>query len=347
MRSFPVVVGAVSLVVAAIPSLAQQPVVRASTRPTVVRFFSQGDSTRAALGLSTTSGGKRDTLGVLVTSIVSGSPAEKAGLEEGDRLAGINGTSLQLAPADAGDPAMNGLMGRRLQREMRKVKPGDVVHLRVYANGQFKTMDVKAASEADVFANEGWRSLLDEAGEVRAVPAVPPEPPMAPMRPMRPMPPMPPSYRDDRAMVERERALRRAEQGMRDAERRMRTMQYDFDGRRRGFGGMNGRISVDRHDDSITATASGNSYVLRVHGVQLAPVNSGLASYFGSRSANGLLVLSADSSTGLRAGDVILKVNGKSVRDGDTARISLSTRQDNKVQVLRKGKLQTVTLKDD
>ena len=54
---------------------------------------------RAALGLGTrTTGTMRDTLGLMITSITKGSPAEKAGLEEGNRIAAINGVSLRVTP---------------------------------------------------------------------------------------------------------------------------------------------------------------------------------------------------------------------------------------------------------
>ncbi|HET7566119.1 MAG TPA: PDZ domain-containing protein [Gemmatimonadaceae bacterium] len=350
MRSSLVVAGVVACAAVAVPAHAQNTRARTTSRtivrPAVGMYMYSADSARAALGLSTSSGtSKRDTLGVLVTSIVSGSPAEKAGLEEGDRIATINGVSLQLAPADTGDREMGGLMGRRLQREMQKVKPGETVHLRVYADGKYKTLDVKAASEADVYADAA-PFYFREGDRFRAIAPSPPMPAMPAM------PAMPPSVRDDRMGLMRERqseatarSLLRAQQGMRDAERRMREMRFDFNGSGNAFGGSRNRININTNDDSINATASGSSYVLRVGGLQLAPVSSDLASYFGSGSADGLLVLNADSSTGLHAGDVILKINGQSVRSDDEAHLSFSTRQDNSVDILRKGKRETVTMK--
>ena len=48
----------------------------------IARGYSRSsDDDRAALGINTaTSGTKRDTLGLLIVSVVVGSPAEKAGL---------------------------------------------------------------------------------------------------------------------------------------------------------------------------------------------------------------------------------------------------------------------------
>src|SRR3954469_21052628 len=83
-------------------------------------FFSE--EPRAVIGVSTTNGSNsRDTLGVLVSSVRTGSPAEKAGIEEGNRISSINAVSLKLAAADVGDDQMAGVMSRRLSRELDKL----------------------------------------------------------------------------------------------------------------------------------------------------------------------------------------------------------------------------------
>lgn len=154
---------AASLLVAS-TALAQQ-----TERPrTVIRSGPMGaagsavayrmDGSRLVLGLSTSSGGARDTLGLLVTSIAPGGPAEKAGLEEGNRLVAINGVPLRLNAADAADPEMAGVLGRRLQREMEKTKAGDAVTLSVHADG--RTREVRITP---VRADE-----LSPAGTLRA-----------------------------------------------------------------------------------------------------------------------------------------------------------------------------------
>ena len=74
---------------------------RARRRPSrAARVYYSGDrfdgSPRAALGINTSSTGTlRDTLGLLVSSVMRGGPAEKAGLEEGNRIASINGVNLR------------------------------------------------------------------------------------------------------------------------------------------------------------------------------------------------------------------------------------------------------------
>jgi serine protease Do len=121
------------------------------------------DGDRLVIGLSTSSGGIRDTLGLLVSSITAGSPAEKAGLEEGNRITAINGVSLKLNAADAGDPEMAGVLGRRFQRELDKMKPGEAVTLRVYANGQNREVKVTPVRADELRPTRGsGRSRLDE-----------------------------------------------------------------------------------------------------------------------------------------------------------------------------------------
>jgi S1-C subfamily serine protease len=94
-------------------------------------------------------GGRRDTLGLLVRDVVEGSPAAKAGLEEGVRLTSINGVSLRLSSADVDEPAMRGVLQRRLTRVVRELKPGADVELGVYADGRTRTIKLKAASLAE------------------------------------------------------------------------------------------------------------------------------------------------------------------------------------------------------
>ena len=115
-----------------------------------------GDPDRAMIGVSTRNSGKRDTLGLLIESVTGGGPAEKAGIEEGDRLVSVNGVNLRLSAADAGEPDMDGVANRRLIRELEKLKAGDEVEFRVWRDGNTRTVRVKtvAADELnkEVFA---------------------------------------------------------------------------------------------------------------------------------------------------------------------------------------------------
>jgi S1-C subfamily serine protease len=130
--------------------------------------YARDGGDRLVLGLSTSSGGARDTLGLLVSSIASGGPAEKAGLEEGNRLVSVNGVALRLNASDAADPEMAGVLGRRLQRELEKVKPDEVVTLGVYANGQTREVKITPV-RADELSPYGMsRSRLDSRSTIGA-----------------------------------------------------------------------------------------------------------------------------------------------------------------------------------
>jgi C-terminal processing protease CtpA/Prc len=116
---------------------------------------------QAVIGITTSgAASSRDTLGVLVNSVRTASPAEKAGIEEGNRIASVNGVSLKLAPADVGDDDMAGVMTRRLTREIDKLKPGDI-DLHVYATAT-KSLKVKTVSSDSPTSR--WRAAPGRTG---------------------------------------------------------------------------------------------------------------------------------------------------------------------------------------
>lgn len=130
-------------------AIAPEAMAQATVRMPAIRQFMTADAVdpdRAMLGVTTSSGGMRDTLGVLVESVIPGSPAEKAGIVEGNRLQAINGVNLKLSREDAGDPYMQGINQNRLTREMRKAKAGDEVSLDVWGDGRTRMVKVKSVA---------------------------------------------------------------------------------------------------------------------------------------------------------------------------------------------------------
>lgn len=146
-----------ALAVAALPSavLAQEARVyrtEPQARGFAYSFGTEDDEDRAVIGITTSSGSARDTLGILIGSIQAGSPAEKAGLEEGNRIASINGINLRLSAADVGDWDVSSALQRRFTREMGKLKAGDEVELRVYSGaGQFRNVKLKTVAYVDLY----------------------------------------------------------------------------------------------------------------------------------------------------------------------------------------------------
>lgn len=146
----------------AVPAAHAQPRPPRAPREPLSRMV-MGDPDRAMLGVGTSSDGKRDTLGVLVTSVTAGSPAEKAGIEEGTRIGSINGVSLKLSRDDAGDEEMmGGMMSRRLEREMRKVKAGDEATLELWSGGRWKTVKVKTVAAGELMPMRHSRASDEE-----------------------------------------------------------------------------------------------------------------------------------------------------------------------------------------
>jgi serine protease Do len=149
--------------VVSLPSAAQRTRVHAG--PRMLRIDTD-DQPRAALGITTAgSTSARDTLGLLVSSVQPNSPAEKAGIEEGDRIASINGVNLRLDPPDAGDFDMSNAMSKRLTQELEKARPGDEVELRIYSGGETRTVHVRTTDSDSLYGRRALsRSKQEERG---------------------------------------------------------------------------------------------------------------------------------------------------------------------------------------
>jgi C-terminal processing protease CtpA/Prc len=139
-------------------------------RATEVRAMVQGqmgaNANDAVLGINTSSSGERDTLGLLVVSVTPESPADRAGIEEGNRIASVNGVNLRLAAEDAGERDMHGMTTRRLVRELEKVKAGESVELSLWKEGRFQSVRVQTIAREDL---PGQRSASREEASERAV----------------------------------------------------------------------------------------------------------------------------------------------------------------------------------
>jgi hypothetical protein len=152
----------------------------------MVRRFARSDfEDRPALGIGLGStGSRRDTLGVLVMSVVDSSPAARAGLEEGNRIAAINGVNLRVAHEDVDDPGVGSAKAQRLHREVSQLKVGDNVTLRVYANGQFRDVTMKVVRAGDLprsrrmtYFGDMMMPPMPAIPAMPSMPAIPPTPP--------------------------------------------------------------------------------------------------------------------------------------------------------------------------
>jgi len=106
---------------------------------------------RPTLGLNLAStGSPRDTIGVFVMGVEDGGPAAKAGIEEGSRIASINGVDLKGRNPDDEDFVFRRSNVTKLGDEVSRLKPGDVADLRVYYNGQVRSVKVTVGRMGDL-----------------------------------------------------------------------------------------------------------------------------------------------------------------------------------------------------
>src|SRR3954463_9479241 len=107
------------------------------------------DAARMLLGMTLgTSGTDRDTLGLLVTQVLRDGPADRAGIDEGNRLAEIDGVSLRLDPVDVGRSTATDAVMRRLIRTLRGLQGGEQATLRVFGTGKFRNVSVQLGTPA-------------------------------------------------------------------------------------------------------------------------------------------------------------------------------------------------------
>lgn len=134
---------------------------RATAAVALARSQFGGEPDDAVLGITTASSGERDTLGLLVTSVTPNSPADKAGIEEGNRIASVNGVNLKLAPEDAGERDMHGMTTRRLVREMQKIEAGQSVELSIWKEGRYQPISVQTVAREDLREDDDRDDMED------------------------------------------------------------------------------------------------------------------------------------------------------------------------------------------
>jgi serine protease Do len=114
-------------------------------------LIAKGKITRGYIGASietmdddlAASWGLTGRKGAQVNDVVAGGPAQKAGLESGDIVVGVNGVAVKSAT--------------EMTREVAKAQAGDVIHLDVYRDGKERTVDVRSGtrpSEEELAQNQ-------------------------------------------------------------------------------------------------------------------------------------------------------------------------------------------------
>ena len=302
-----------------------------------VRMSSEDYDDRAVVGMSLDGGGsKRDTLGLLVTQVENNGPADKAGIEEGNRIASIDSVDLRVPADEAVGGELLGAKQRRFSRELQSKKAGDEVTMQVYANGAMKTVKVTTARAADVYKDRDGRRL--RIGSFDGATWIAPAAPMVQLRGLEEsMRPMQIEIQDAKRAAESARVLALRQEDLANVQSRLAAVRA--------------RLAASAWDDAGAMGSNGwlsggpGSSVM-IGGLRMSVVSSELSSYFGKGSEDGLLVLDATEDWHpLQAGDVIVSHNGKSVREGDHASISIDSDEDNTFIVLRKGSRLTLHVK--
>src|SRR5439155_26601325 len=113
--------------------------------------------------------------GVFIISVEDAGPAAKAGIEEGSRIASINGVDVRgHRSSDEDEFVFRTSSVSRLEREVSRLKPGDNVDLRVYFGGQYRNIKLTAGRMSDLPRRN--RSVTIMGGDNFMVPPFPPFP---------------------------------------------------------------------------------------------------------------------------------------------------------------------------
>jgi S1-C subfamily serine protease len=273
--------------------------------------------TRRILGLTLSlSGNARDTLGVLVSSVVQRGPADEAGISEGNRIAELNGASLRVDGDAVGQEGAERSVTRVLMRQLRLLRPGEAVTLRVFAGGRPRVVRLPAAGAETVAqtASSEPRSASSDRS---------PSPERSPSSER-------PGSFERIAPSERPSPSQEAASGP--------TLATVMEAINRLQAQVN---QLARAPQPATAEQSLDR---GLPGLRVSAVDDDLAMYFGEGSEQGLLVLEAGQAwSPLRSGDVILTVDGEQV-EAARLRSALESHRQAKLDVIRRKRRMTVTL---
>ena len=337
------------LVLGAAPTLTTAQIRRLPPDPSTARRtripVSDSDTPdpRTLLGLVVgTSGTDRDTLGLLVTQVLRDGPAERAGIDEGNRIAEIDGVSLRVDAADVGRSGPGDAAMRRLARTLSGLRDAAQATMRVYGGGRYRSVTVQFGGSQNVAStgastgasNGGWVTVQAPTPNVAAA-AMPARRAVASVtdaiQALTELQAQVRRLADDEGSTPLGDSLAQSARDLGLIQRRLRAAQMDQQRRR----------SEDVSDRAATPRNGPD-----VPGLSLSSVSDDLSDYFGEGSERGLLVLQAESSWApIRPGDVILTVNG-SPANADRLRDAADSRRPVRIELLRRRRQMTVTLHD-
>jgi hypothetical protein len=268
--------------------------------------------TRARLGVSLdpTQDEEYDRQGALLTGVTDGSPADEAGLQEGDIITHLDGRSL-LSPIPGEDELEFGeetsLPVQRLMALARELEDGQQVEVEYLRDGSSHTATLEAAEMDDRWVTvrpgdlEGRIFNVNPEGRFR--------------------------WRYDLPDQDFEVLIEPWSRRFRDLE--IEIPEFDFDSLQldtlSGFGvwrgeGPSGLVFRRGESPNIALFNRGENLVFglggnRAYGLELRELNPGLGEYFSTDRGVLVLRVDDDSGLGLRSGDVILSIGERQVDD--------------------------------
>lgn len=315
---------------------------------------------RLGVSLDGTQGAENDRLGARLAGTLDGSPAEEAGLQEGDIITHLNGQSL-LNPisreAEADFDAERSLPVQRLRALAQEMDPGEEVEVRYLRDGSpqtvsFQTAEIEQPTVTIVSDGEGkegiYRIMRSPGGE--AVFRVGPEKGgvwtfEGPDKDLVELQISKVKELKELGELEELAEIENLQVHLKDLQVKMHnladTEKNFFISGLPGSSGNNWTVRSRSGSPQLYAFG-GNSVPF---GLEVTEMNPGLAEYF--TADEGLLVLEVpeESPLGLAPGDVILAIDGRGVTSQkDVRRILGSYEEDEAVSftVIRKGAETTV-----
>jgi membrane-associated protease RseP (regulator of RpoE activity) len=276
--------------------------------------------------------------GVRIVEVRRGSPAERAGLREGDVVVRVNGDDATV----------------RVDELPRRLQAGDTVHLRLRREGGEREVVVVAEARRDVQFSFGGpiEGLRMERGDIENIVIVSGDSLMGPLQEL--------TVRIDSLHTR-----------LADLHGSNFTIEVDslvtmFDGEDSVFIHRLPNMPPMRLREGVVveggmpfagaeAFAEGRPFFMELGrrsaaGAELAEMNEGLSAYFGGQREGALVIEVSPESpaarAGLQPGDVIVRAGGQDVEDPADVREALNRAEAGRVEVevIRQGRRQTLSL---
>ncbi len=282
---------------------------------------------RRVLGVSFSQrGSMRDTAGLIITSITSGGAADKAGLNEGDRLISIDGIDLRVPSADADTPEGVEARVSRMRRQLDAVKDSQPVRLEVLSDGRRRTVSVTPTRERGWSFNTADMSNIAENIRVNVGN----------------------TFNDPQVRRDMLRARADVARGMTEMRRGLSRAAVTVNDH---AGGMSTGYSTEMRNDADDRAPRGrisgrtDGATLQLGGLSLAAVDKDFAQQLGSGSAEGALVIRTRGDWApLKAGDVILAVETRRIRNGNELDVQFDRSRDQRVEIIRGRRMQIIVI---